>query len=258
MIYIIRYGEIGLKGQNRPFFENKLISNIKSAIADRNAKIWRIQSRIMVETDTDVSEKLKRVFGIVTFSVAERCEPDKLYDFVLDLVKNKKFETFRITANRLEKRFKKNSIQIAMELGQLVGERLNKKVSLNDYDLNINIEIIDYAYVFFEKVECEGGIPTGVEGKVVVLVESKRGIEAAKRIMRRGCEVIPVSLKDVDISGINDYSPNKNKLIIIKNLKEVDEIAEIENARALVVEDNFSNLKDYKTKLPVLRPLCFD
>ena len=256
--YIIRYGEIGLKGLNRPFFENKLISNIKAVIDDKTAKITKKPGRIIIETENNISEQLKRVFGIVSFSIAERCEFDRLNDFIIEKIKNKKFETFRITANRINKRFPKTSEDLAREIGAFVVEKLGKKVSLKEYDLNVQIEIIDSAYVFFDRVQCLGGLPVGVEGKSIVLLETKNGIEAAKRVMKRGCDIIPTSFKKINIDEINDYLPVKKELIIIKDASEIDKIAVKQDARALVVEDFFDNLKDYQTKLAVLRPLAFD
>ena len=57
MFYLVRYGEIGLKGLNRNFFENKLVKNIKSAVARKteNFNILKKQGRIIVEADKDIS-----------------------------------------------------------------------------------------------------------------------------------------------------------------------------------------------------------
>jgi thiamine biosynthesis protein ThiI len=258
MIYIIRYGEIGLKGLNRPYFENKLIGNIKLIVGDPTARLKKIRGRVVLETEDDVSEKLKKVFGIVSFSRAEKFRPEELNERIIELVRNKKFDTFRISANRIDKDFPRTSDQIARELGALVVEKLGKKVSLKEYDLNINVEIIDSAYVFFDKIEGLGGLPVGVEGKVIVLIESNKGADAAKLIMKRGCDIIPAAFKRQNIEDINEYLPRKKELIIIKDIKKVDEIAEREDARALVVEDSFERLKEYNTKLAVLRPLCFE
>jgi len=257
MYYLIRYGEIALKGLNRPFFENKLASNIR-AIAGESLKIKRERGRIIIESEKDISENLKKVFGIVSFSIAYKTDFENMNDFVLNLAKNKKFKTFRITANRINKGYKKNSNEIAKELGSLIVEKLKKKVSLEKYDLNINVELVDGAYVYFDRVECFGGLPVGVEGKVIVLIETKKGIEAAKRVMRRGCDVIPVAFKKTDISEINEYLPNKKEIRIIKEVQEIEELANNKNARALVVEDSLEDIKDYETGLLVLRPLAFD
>ena len=57
-VLLIRYGEIHLKGLNRPFFENKLINNIKFAVRGMNASVKREQGRIYVSgiADEDVEE----------------------------------------------------------------------------------------------------------------------------------------------------------------------------------------------------------
>jgi len=256
MHYLVRYGEIGLKGLNRPFFENKLVSNIR-AICGEKIEIKKIRGRIIICSEADISESLKKVFGIVSFSAAEKADFESLNEKVLGLVGNKNFETFRVTANRINKDFPKTSDEINREIGALVAERMGKKVSLKNFDLNIQIEIIDSAYVFFEKVECFGGLPVSTEGRAVVLIETEKGIEAAKRVMKRGCDVIPVAFSDFDISEINELLPRKKELKIIKHQNEIEQIAKEADARVLVVEDTFNNLKEYNVGIAVLRPMAF-
>ncbi len=257
MHYLIRYGEIGLKGLNRPFFENKLVENIRLISNEKEARITRKRGRIIVESEKDISESLKKVFGIVSFSIAEKVRFERLNEKIIEMVKNKEFETFRITASRLKKEYPKDSNQIAEEIGDSVREKLNKKVDLENFDLNIQIEIIDSAYVFFEKTECLGGLPVSTEGKVAVLLETERGIEAAIRMMKRGCDVVPFAFNDFDISEINQYMPNKREITKIRNIKEIEDIAKEKEAKALAVEDSFDDLKDYDVDLAVLRPVVF-
>ena len=48
---LVRYGEIGLKGKNRPAFEKRLISNIKRSLGDLGrTKIFKLRGRLMLET----------------------------------------------------------------------------------------------------------------------------------------------------------------------------------------------------------------
>lgn len=255
MHYIIRYGEIGLKGQNRGFFENKLIDNIRALCGD--IKVNRLRGRVIIESGDDISDKLKNVFGIVSFSIAEKVDFSQLNEKVLESIKDKKFEKFRVTVNRIDKSFPAKSNDLARDIGALVVDKFDKKVDLENYDLNIEIELLDTAYLFFEKIRCFGGLPVGTEGKVLLLIESEQGIEAAKRVMRRGCDVIPLAFGEFDISELNSYSPEKKDLKIIKEIGDAEKIAVIEDAKALVVEDNFRDIKDYDVSIAVLRPLVF-
>jgi len=79
---------------------------------------------------------------------------------------------------------------------------------------------------------------------------------ASLLMMKRGCLVIPVSMKKTDISLIKKFAYGfKPELIIIKNIKEIDEIAKEHNAKAVVVGQTFKNFKELKLKAMVLRPL---
>ena len=68
-VLLIRYGEVHLKGLNRPYFERKLIERIKLALSGLNATVKREQGRIYAfgigENDNEKAiDMLTRVFGI--------------------------------------------------------------------------------------------------------------------------------------------------------------------------------------------------
>ena len=256
MFYLVRYGEIGLKGLNRNFFENKLVKNIKSAIARKteNFNILKKQGRIIVEADKDISGLLKKIFGIVNFSAAEKADSyEELKNLVLESLKTKDFNSFRITANRVNKDFPKTSDETARELGAFVVENFNKKVNLKNFDLNVNVEIIDRFYLFFEKIKGLGGLPVGVEGKVVCLVENEEGFAAAFLAMKRGCEVVCAGSNDFDVSRLSLFSPKNINFIKIKSFEEIKNIAREE--KAIVVQDRIESIKDYETDIFIMRPL---
>ena len=253
MIYIVRVAEIGLKGKNRGMFENTLVGNIKFPLQRKGieADVRRYQGRIIIECAEDISDFLKNVFGIANFSIAHETEIEKVKEKILELIKGKKFETFRVTVQRLNKNFGKTSQDFAGELGACVVE-LGKKVDLKNFDLNIQVEIMDKAYVFFEKVKGFGGMPVGVEGKAVCLLEDEKSIAACWLAMKRGCAIIPVSYSDFDLSGLQMFSPHELALVKIKNLEETEKMA-----KAIVVNDTIDNVNDYDTKLLILRPLIY-
>src|SRR3989304_5957345 len=100
---LVRYGEIGLKGQNRPLFENQLVRNIKSKLG--NVKIEKDSGSILI--DSDNPDKLKEVFGISWYAPAVETMVNlkEIQDSVLQALKEKKPKTFRLTVNRSDKRF---------------------------------------------------------------------------------------------------------------------------------------------------------
>ncbi|MBU1205065.1 MAG: hypothetical protein KKE93_04105 [Nanoarchaeota archaeon] len=259
-VVIVRYSEIGLKGNNRIVFERKLIDNIKDCLKKnktKHEKIQRPRGRIIIFTDQKL-DCLKYVFGISSFSSALVLEPEikEIEKAVSKLAENKKFKTFRISAQRLNKDFSLTSPEIEKTIGSFVCEKLNKKVSLKEFDLEIGIEILDYAYVFIERIKGLNGLPVGIEGKIVSLIEDKNSLLASLLVMKRGCSVIPVSMKKTDIDLIKKFAYGfEPELIIIKNIKEIDKIAKEHDAKAVVVGQTLESFKELKLKAMVLRPL---
>jgi len=259
-VVIVRYSEIGLKGRNRIAFEKRLIDNIKDCLKKNRAdyeKIERLRGRIIIFTEKR-PDCLKYVFGISSFSSALVVEPEinEIEKAVLKLVGNKKFRSFRVSAQRLNKDFPLKSPEIEKAIGSFVCERLNKKVSLRDFDLEIGIEVLDKAYVFAERVKGLNGLPVGCQGTVLSLMENENSLLASLLIMKRGCFVVPVSLKKTDIDLIEKYAYGfEPRLIIMKNINEIDKLAEEHDAKAIVVGQTLKSFKELKLKAMVLRPL---
>ena len=259
-VAIVRYSEISLKGDNRIIFEKRLIDNIKDCLRKNNIrykKIERLRGRIIIFAEQELN-CLKYVFGISSFSFALVIETEikEIEKTVSNLIENKKFRSFRVSAQRLNKNFPLTSPEIEREIGSFVCEKFNKKVSLKDFDLEIGIEILDYAYVFTERVKGLNGLPVGVEGKVVSLIEDENSLLASLLMMKRGCFVIPVSLKKTNIDLIKKFAYGfEPELIIIKNIKELDELAKENNAGAVVVGQTFETFSELNINTMVLRPL---
>ncbi|MCK4589228.1 MAG: hypothetical protein KAT77_02210 [Nanoarchaeota archaeon] len=217
MVLVVRYGEIFLKGKNRLDFEKKLVGNIKKMF---DVKVLRKRNRLLVEDGAD----LRRVLGLISYSPAVSVDLDieKIKEKVLEVVKEKNFETFAVVAKRMGSKFL-NSQEINEKIGEFVLEKVGKKVNLSKPDLTIGIEVIDdKAYVFTETILCFGGLPVGVEGKVVLLVEDEQSLLAGLLVMKRGCDLEIVSFGDFDISLLEMYSSKKLKSKRIKSLKEVE------------------------------------
>ena len=207
---IIHYGEIALKGGNRSFFENKLISNIKLALADLG-EIWlkQVAGRIIVKIEEKydlelIKTKLQKVFGIEYFAFAWNSSQDlkELETDLHSLIKSKKFKTFRITARRTNKEFPLDSQKLSGELGAMVVKKMSarggsasggkKKVDLENFDLNCHVDIVEnFAFLYFERFECRGGLPVGVSDKLLCLISG--GIDspvAANLMQKRGAPIV--------------------------------------------------------------------
>ncbi|HEC76692.1 MAG TPA: tRNA 4-thiouridine(8) synthase ThiI [Thermoplasmatales archaeon] len=196
---LIHYGEIGLKGKNRIKFENLLVKNIRRILNEEVVKISREHGRILVfeKENADyelLRKKLKKLPGIENFSFAVQtpCNIDEIKKNSLKLIKEEDFKSFKVHAKRGNKSFPLTSIQINEMVGKEIKNKMKKEVNLNNPEITIYIEIgKENAYIYKEKISGIGGLPTGMQGKVISLLSG--GIDspvASWMMIKRGCNVI--------------------------------------------------------------------
>lgn len=251
---ILRYGEIFLKGKNRPTFENKLVNNIKKLVDIK--KIIKLRSRYIIDY-IDNHSQLKNVFGLTSYSPAVRVgkEENLIKEKVVDYVKGLK-GTFKIVTKRSDKNFPIKSPEFNVLVGEHVEKQTKLEFSFENPKYLINIEINqDAAYIFNETFDCFGGLPTGVEGNVIILVENEASLLAGLLFMKRGVSIFPVAFEEKDISLLQKYSPQKLNLVVVKDFDEIDKFATDKNLDIVVSGQNFDNLQDYESDLLVMRPL---
>ncbi len=203
---LIRYSEIALKGKNRAWFENILKENVQqkiSSIVKNDFKLQRIAGRIKLSFSQNIktfqqnkiNQALQHIFGIANFSWAQKEDLDleKISQSCWQMIKEKKFTTFRITSQRSNKKFPFTSEEINQQVGASIFEKLEKlkknpRVQLKNPDLECFIEISDKeAFLYTEKIKGLGGLPVGVSGKALVLLSG--GIDspiAAYYALKRG------------------------------------------------------------------------
>lgn len=211
-VVIIRYGEIFLKGKNRDYFESLLIKNIKHALYGIKCDFTRSQGRYFVENydlddEDEIVDRLKKVFGIYSLSVAYKVETKAEQDFcdikacLKDVavraeeecvLKNAKF---RVTVKRADKRIPKPSYEIAAELGGVVLANTHFKVDLTafDYDFMVDIRENGYSFVFSDVISGAGGLPVGCSSKGLMLLSG--GIDspvAAYMMAKRGMKLCAI------------------------------------------------------------------
>jgi thiamine biosynthesis protein ThiI len=194
---LVRFHEIALKGKNQPMFVSQLMDNLRRATADMGvSRIW--SGRMIVRMSLDpgaewepVKRRVESVFGAVKFALAHRVELDfdAITEKVSELTDGRDFDSFRISANRADKRFPLTSKQMNERLGDLVRKRSGARVDLNNAELDVHVETLtDAAFVYADDHAGAGGLPVGTAGKVVVLMSG--GIDspvATWRMLRRGC-----------------------------------------------------------------------
>lgn len=198
---LIRYGELSLKGRNRNFFVKKLRRNVRSALQEfEQIKIETAYGRMFVLLNgaphEQVIEKLKKVFGIQSFSPALRVDKDleSIYAGALGLVKKTHFpgNTFKVSARRSDKSFEYDSNELNHKVGaHILKNTEDIKVDVRNPNLNIVVEVRhEAAYVSAEVFQGKGGFPAGTSGKAMLMLSG--GIDspvAGYLCMRRGVEI---------------------------------------------------------------------
>lgn len=203
-VILVRYGEIILKGLNRPVFEDKLISNIKKSLYGLGKiSVIKSQGRIYVEPEMDdyefetAMDRLTKVFGIVSVSPVWKINSDfeEIKEYSLQMVKNlmqrKSYTTFKVETKRGNKKFPMESPQISMELGGYILENIpSLKVDVHNPAFVFYVEVREFTYIYSEIIPANGGLPLGTNGKAMLLLSG--GIDspvAGWMMAKRGVEI---------------------------------------------------------------------
>lgn len=197
---LIRYGELSTKGKNRKDFIKKLDKNIRRMLKDYpNLSFKRTYDRIYIkltdENPEEIKEKLQKVFGISSFSFTEKVNSniDDIKAACLRIAKENEGskKTFKVITRRHDKTFPLNSDGINRAVASTILHETSLKVDVHHPELSIQIEVQQNdTYITSEKIPGLGGYPTGINGKVLLMLSG--GIDspvAAFEIMKRGLEV---------------------------------------------------------------------
>lgn len=182
-IFLLKMGEMVLKGLNRRTFEERLMGNARRRL-QKHGK-FRITSRQSItyiepkEASCDMEgafETLRTLFGVVGLSRAKACEktPEAILETAKTYLRDDLMEaaTFKVESKRSDKTFPMTSIQ----LSQYVGGELNEafphiRADMHHPDVVVHVEVRDFAaYVHANPTPGAGGLPVGVGGKAVSLL----------------------------------------------------------------------------------------
>ena len=195
-LLLVRYGEIFLKGLNRPTFIRALVKRIRHAVRELGGNVTMNDSRIFVTDVTDMDEAIRRVtkvFGV--HSVCPAIEMDKA-DF--EAVKAQAVRmtadlrgTFKVSSRRSDKRYPLDSPALNAHLGHaILVANENLTVDVKNPDHVLNLEIRDHAYLYCRVVPAVGGMPVGTNGRATLLLSG--GIDspvAGWMIAKRGVHI---------------------------------------------------------------------
>lgn len=210
-VILLRYGELYLKGKNRGTFESALIKNIDFVIkrVDESAKIKRGSGRYLIYDFSEekleiLTEKVSKVFGLASLSVATEVENDvvKISQSIKDLISANEFDqldiakSFKIDVRRADKKFPIQSNDFERELGGIVLDMYpNLKVNLTNPEVTIFVDIRENGktFIFSKKIKCVGGMPVGTSGKALVMLSGGIDSPVATYMMaKRGLKLSAV------------------------------------------------------------------
>ena len=199
--FLLKYGEIGIKGKNRYLFEDALVRQVRYALkdVDGNFDVHKSQARIYVDCEGDYDyedtvEHLKRVFGLVGICPVVRME-DKGFEelkkdvvaYMAEMYPDRSF-TFKVESRRARKSYPKNSMEISRDLGEAILYAFPEiKVDVHHPDVLVNVEVRNEIYVYSEIIPGAGGMPVGTNGNAMLLLSG--GIDspvAGYMVSKRG------------------------------------------------------------------------
>lgn len=200
-IFIVRCGEVALKGMNKPYFERILVERIRKNLKNiKGSKVSRKEGLIFVrtplESDTkEVIAEISKVFGVSSVSPAFEVESNldaiglKAVEFMNSMIKNESMKTFKVEAKRADKNFPIKSPEIAARVGACVLKGCKVlKVDVHNPDCHLFVDLrVDKTYIYTEKINGLGGLPLGTNGRGMVLLSG--GIDspvAAWMMAKRG------------------------------------------------------------------------
>jgi len=200
-IFIVRCGEVALKGMNKPYFEKTLAERIRRNLKDYDGvEVKRHEGLIFVRSPKDLDSEeiirqVSRVFGVSSISPAVEAPSDldaigeTAVEFMKQQIRERGIRTFKVEAKRADKTFPVKSPEIARIIGAsvLIGCKV-LKVDVHEPDCKLFVDLRrDRTYLYDEKIRGFGGLPLGTNGKGLVLLSG--GIDspvAAWMMAKRG------------------------------------------------------------------------
>ncbi len=199
--YLIKYGEIGIKGKNRYQFEDALVRQIRFALRkiEGDFHVYKSQSRVYVDCEggydcDEVTEALQTVFGIVGICPVVRVSDHGFEELKKDVIAYMdemypdKNITFKVESRRARKTYPVRSMEMNRDLGEAILYAFPEiRVNVHNPDVLLHIEVREDIYIYSKVIPGPGGMPIGTNGKAMLLLSG--GIDspvAGYRIAKRG------------------------------------------------------------------------
>ena len=183
-IFIVRCGEVALKGMNKPYFERMLAERIRKLLKRFDGvSVYRHEGLIFVRADISLDQnqiikQISKVFGVASISPAVECEStmeaigEAAVEYMLDEIKERGIKTFKVEAKRADKNFPITSPEIGRKIGASVLKGCKVlKVDVHDPDCRLFVDVRhDKTYIYRDKIQGFGGLPLGTNGKGMSLL----------------------------------------------------------------------------------------
>lgn len=221
--YLIKYGEIGVKGKNRASFEDALVAQIRRALerTEGRFRVWKEQGRILADLLDDeevydqdqIIRELQTVFGIVGICPVVKAPlgtPQEIAPHVVNFLSEvyglkadpnwmqKQGEddileegglSFKVHSRRANKQYPVPSMEVNSYLGEKILDAFpgQVRVDVHQPDLMLYVELRDEVYIYSQVVPGPGGMPLGTNGSAMLCLSG--GIDspvAGYLIAKRG------------------------------------------------------------------------
>ncbi len=224
---LIRYGEIHLKGKNRPFFERALKKQIARACEGIDCEVSMLGGRYYVR-EYDLADEKKlvdavlKVFGVHSISVAYVAEKDKdaLAQAAVDVAREQGITsgTFKVSAKRADKTFKMQSMKLAAYIGEKMLDAIPElSVKMEEPDHMVYAEVREECYIYIDKLMGPGGMPVGTGGRAMLLLSGGIDSPVAGYLMaKRGLQILAVHYHSFPFTS----ERAKQKVIDLRNLMQ--------------------------------------
>ncbi|MCI8311190.1 MAG: tRNA 4-thiouridine(8) synthase ThiI [Lachnospiraceae bacterium] len=199
--FLVKYGEIGVKGKNRYVFEDALIARIKHVLypVEGTFQVTKDQGRVYVEAvgAFDYEETvaaLQRVFGVVGICPVVKIPNQDIEGLQKEVLSymHQMYEnatkSFKVHTRRVNKRYALNSMEVSAAIGEkILQEFPGLRVDVHEPELILHIELRNYICIYSEILPGPGGMPLGTNGRSMLLLSG--GIDspvAGYMVAKRG------------------------------------------------------------------------
>ncbi|MBQ9060228.1 MAG: tRNA 4-thiouridine(8) synthase ThiI [Firmicutes bacterium] len=183
-IFIVRCGEVALKGMNKPYFERMLAERIRKLLKKFDGvSVYRHEGLIFVRADKSLDKQaiireISKVFGVASISPAVECDSNMeaigqaAVEYMMEAIEERGVKTFKVEAKRADKNFPVKSPEIGRRIGAAVLKGCKVlKVDVHDPDCRLFVDVRhDQTYIYQDKIPGFGGLPLGTNGKGMSLL----------------------------------------------------------------------------------------